>query len=135
VAHQGRSPADESLALHLASGMTVEAAAQAAGVSRRTATRRLTEEGFRKRVDELRGELLDRSLRIVVGGMANAGEVLRSLLASESEAIKLRAAKELIDAGVKLRAAVEQQRQIEELVADMKKLKGQDVSPTPPTPA
>ena len=51
MGHQGRRRADDQLRLALACGATVEAAAKKAGVSVRTAHRRLTCPAFRRSVE------------------------------------------------------------------------------------
>src|SRR5262245_44873865 len=61
VAHRGRAEADEVLALGLASGLTIQAAAQHSAVARRTARRRLTDPAFRARVNALRAALVDQA--------------------------------------------------------------------------
>jgi hypothetical protein len=62
MAGSGRRNADEALALALAGGQTLRAAAAAAKVAERTATRRMADPAFRQRVAELRGDMVQRSL-------------------------------------------------------------------------
>jgi hypothetical protein len=107
VAHRGRRNADEALALALATGQTLRAAAEATGVGERTATRRVAEPGFRRRVGELRAEMTSRALGRMADGMADAADVLRQLLNAESESVRLGAARSLLELGVKLRESVE----------------------------
>ena len=107
MAHRGRQNADEALALALATGETLRLAADAAGIGERTATRRWADPAFRRRVSELRGDMTGRALGRLADGMSEAADVLRQLLAAESEAVRLRAAVELLQLGVKLREATE----------------------------
>jgi hypothetical protein len=107
MAGSGRRNADEALALALATGQTLRAAAEATGIGERTATRRTAEPGFRRRVNELRAEMTSRALGRMADGMADAADVLRKLLNADSESVRLGAARSLLELGVKLRESVE----------------------------
>jgi hypothetical protein len=108
VAGSGRKNADEALALALAAGQTLRSAAEAAGVSERTATRRSGDPAFRRRVGELRADMVARSLGRMADGMSDAADVLRELLAPGTPpAVRLGAARSLLELGVKLRDSVE----------------------------
>src|SRR5262249_42718410 len=56
-AENGRRRGDNALLLALASGQTVRDAARLAGIGERTATRRLADPAYRRRVAELRAEI------------------------------------------------------------------------------
>ena len=58
MAGMGRHGADESLALALSTGQTLADAARAAGVWERTARRRWADPDFRRRVADLRGQVI-----------------------------------------------------------------------------
>ncbi len=107
MAHRGRRNADEALALAVAAGQTLRDAAAAANVSERTAARRWADRDFRRRVNALRGEMVQRSLGRMADGMAEAAGVLRALLAAESESVRLGAARSMLELSVKLREAVD----------------------------
>jgi hypothetical protein len=107
VAHRGRRNADEALALALATGQTLRAAAEATGIGQRTVTRRWADPDFRRRVGELRAEMTSRALGRMADGMADAADMLRQLLSAESESVRLGAARSLLELGVKLRESVE----------------------------
>jgi hypothetical protein len=116
VAGSGRKNADEALALALAAGQTLRVAAEAAGVSERTATRRWADLGFRRRVAELRGDMVARSLGRMADGMAEAADVLRALLAAGTPpAVRLGAARALLELGTKLRESVELEERLQAL--------------------
>lgn len=115
MAGSGRRNADEALALALASGKTVRDAAAELGIGERTAARRLVDLAFRARVNELRGEMVSRALGRMADGMTEAADTLRGLLHAESEAVKLGAARSLLEIGVKLREAVELEAEVKEL--------------------
>ena len=117
MAHRGRRNADEALALAVAAGQTLRNAAVAVGVSERTAARRWADPAFRRRVSQLRGEVVQRALARLADGMTEAADVLRQLLAAESEAVRLGAARSLLELGVKLREPVELEERLAALEA------------------
>jgi hypothetical protein len=101
------------LALALAAGLTVDAAAERAGVSVRTAHRRLADAAFRRRVGELRGHMVTRALGKLADGMTEAGDVLRALLGPDTPpAVRLGACRAMLELGVKLRESVELQERL-----------------------
>jgi hypothetical protein len=104
----GRRKGDDALALALASGQTLRDAATAAGIGERTATRRWGDAAFRRRVDELRADLVARALSRLADGMTEAADVLRALLAAGTPpAVRLGAARSLLELGCRLRESVE----------------------------
>jgi hypothetical protein len=115
VAHGGRKKADEALAVALAAGQTQRAAADSAKVSERTAARRWADSDFRRRVAELQHEMIGRCLGRMADGMAEAADVLRSLLTAESESVRLGAARAMLELGVRVRDTVELERRVREL--------------------
>lgn len=115
MAHRGRRNADEALALAVATGQSLRVAAQTAGIGERTASRRWADPIFRGRVNELRGELVQRSLGRLADGMSEAADVLRGLLAAESESVRLGAARSVLELGVRLRESVELEQRLRDL--------------------
>ena len=115
MAGSGRRNADEALALALATGQTLRGAAAANGIGERAATRRMADPAFRRRVGELRGEMVSRALGRMADGMADAADKLRELLAAESESVRLGAARALLELGTKLRESVELADRVDEL--------------------
>jgi hypothetical protein len=98
--------------LALACGDTVQAAAQTAGVSERTAYRRLTDPGTRRRVGELRADMVQRTLGKQADSAAEAADTLRKLLTAESDTARLGAARSILELGTKLRESVELEEQL-----------------------
>lgn len=98
----------ETLILALACGATVEAAARQSGVSDRTVYRRLNEPRFRARVREARAEMVKRAAGMLT---AAAGESVRTLLALQKDsvtpAVRLGAARAVLELGIKVREMVE----------------------------
>jgi hypothetical protein len=107
MAENGRGNRDAALLAALAAGSTVRQAAQQAGVSERTAHRRLADDTFRRRVTELRGEMVARALGKMADGMAEAADTLRQLLRAESETVRRGACRAALELTVKLRETVE----------------------------
>jgi hypothetical protein len=106
VASGGRKNADEALALALATGQTLACAAQAAGVSERTAARRWAGPAFRRRVSELQSEVVARAQGKTADGMAEAADVLRALLSARSDTVKLGACRALLEMGTRIHESV-----------------------------
>ena len=117
MAHRGRLPADERLAVELASGKTVRDAASVAGVAERTAHRRLNDPEFRARVTSLRDEMVSRAAGRLADGMAAAADVLREQLAGTDEGIRHKAAVKLIELGLKVTELAELESRVSELEA------------------
>jgi hypothetical protein len=122
VAHRGRKSADDLLVLALATGATGDEAAQAAGVSPRTVARRVNDHALMSRVAALRSEMVSRACGRLADAMAAAADVLRRLLASADEGVQIRAARAVLELGLKAREAEEIEarvRELEERVAEV----------------
>lgn len=108
-----RAPEGEGLVLALACGATVEAAARQCGVSDRTVYRRLEDPAFKARVQEVRGEMVRRSAGLLT---AAAGQAVQTLLALQREAmppaVRLGAARAVIELGLKVREVAELEARI-----------------------
>jgi hypothetical protein len=98
---KGRRPADDLLAAGVAAGLSVQAAARKAGVSERTARRRMAEDGFRERVAELRQEVVRQSLGLAAEGLVDGLVTLRQLCRqAEGDGVRLGAARSLVEIGL-----------------------------------
>src|SRR5262245_17224870 len=115
MAENGRRKGDAALVLALASGQTVRDSARAAGVGERTATRRLADADFRRRVIETRAALVERATGQMADAMSAAAEALRKLLEARSEAVRLGAARAVLELGMKLRESAELEQRLDEL--------------------
>lgn len=90
---------DDALVVALASGATVTLAARKAGLSDRTARRRLADAAFRLRVSGARSELVRRAVGKLAGAGALAVKTLRTLAKdATSEQVRLGAARALLEA-------------------------------------
>ena len=115
MAEIGRRKGDAALLLALAGGQTLRDAAASAGIGERTATRRVAEPEFRRRVAELRGEMVGRALGRMADGMTDAADTLRALLQAEGESVRLGAARSILELGNKLRESVELEERLSAL--------------------
>jgi hypothetical protein len=115
MAASGRKSADAALALALAAGLAVEAAAGQAGVSARTAYRRWADPAFQQRVAELRADMVQRALGKLADGAAAAVDTLRKLLQAKADTVKLGAARSILEQCNKLREAVELEQRLQAL--------------------
>jgi hypothetical protein len=94
----GKRNCDEGLVVALAGGASVSAAAAHAGVSDRTARRRLADPAFRTRVDEARGELVRQAVGRLSAIGVLAGDTLEGLIkGAASEAVRLGAARAVLE--------------------------------------
>jgi hypothetical protein len=127
---RGKRKADDALLLALACGATVENAARTSGLSARTAHRRLAEQPFRQRLQDLRTEMTQRT-----GGMLTAAglEAVKTLVTLQDGAIpaavRLGAARSVLEFGIKARETNE----LAQRIAALENQVGSD-SPKPPTP-
>jgi hypothetical protein len=115
VTRASRRIADEQLAAELAAGKTIREAAAAAGVSLRTAKRRLNEPEFKKRIMDVRAAAVANATAIVFSGMNEAASVLKQLVSHKDPRIQERAAVKVIELGMKLNAVTELERRLEQL--------------------
>lgn len=113
-----------ALALALASGMSVPAAAEQAQVCERTVRRRLAKPGFRRFVARLRGQMLEAALGRMAENMTRAADKVARLLDSADEAVALRAARTLMSLGLRLRDSVELADRIHEIERELARKKG-----------
>jgi hypothetical protein len=104
MAHTGRKSADDALAVAIACGSTVEAAAVKAGVSPRTATKRMADPAFQRRLAQVRAEMVGRATAMLT---AAAMEAVKTLLDLQGKTVaasaRLGAAKAVLEIGNRLR--------------------------------
>lgn len=94
----GRHNADTLLVSNLAVGHTYAAAAEAAGVSERTARRRMNDPIFRFQVEEARAEMLTRAVELASEAAVDAvGTLTRLMQSGRSEPVQLRAATTVLE--------------------------------------
>jgi hypothetical protein len=113
-----REAQDEQLVLHLARGLSRQAAAKAVGLSKRTVYNRLADPAFRGRVDTRRRELVDDAIGLLAGAARFAVRRLIQLAKSTNEPVALGAARGLLSELVR----VETHAKLEAEVAELRRL-------------
>jgi hypothetical protein len=98
-----RSRSDELLLGALAAGSPVDQAAETAGISVRTAYRRLADPGFARRLAQARDELISSALGELVECASEAVATLRALLQAKDERVRLGAARSTLEQLLRLR--------------------------------
>jgi hypothetical protein len=121
----GRHSADESLALALSTGQTIIDAARAAGVSERTARRRIADPDFRRRVADLRGEVIAQAASRLAAAMTHAADRLVQLVDSPDPRAALAAAKAVVGLGLLAREKVDNETLLRELEAKLEQIESQ----------
>jgi hypothetical protein len=102
----------------LATGQSAGKAAEAVGVSQRTATRWLTAPDFRQRLDDLLTQFLGDTMRRLNSDQRRAARTLRKLLSSGNDAVKLGAARSILESAAALRAVVSVEERLRKLEQD-----------------
>jgi hypothetical protein len=121
----GKHGADESLALALSTGQTIADAARAAGVSERTARRRWADPDFRRRVADLRGEVIAQAASRLAAAMTRAADRLALLVDSPDHRTALAAAKAVVGLGLLAREKVDSEGLVRELEAKLEQIESQ----------
>ncbi len=116
MAQRGRRNADHKLLMAFACGATVESAARQAGVSESTAHRRLEDPTFRQQLQAMRADLVQRTAGALT---AASTESVRTLLElqkpSAPPAVRLGAARSILEIGIKLREAADLEERLSAL--------------------
>ena len=118
VADSGSPLGGDSFALAIASGTSVREAAASAGVSERTAYRRLGDPAFRRRVSEIRASFLNQAVGLLSEAANEAVSTLKALLTARAESVRLSAARAILELGPKLR----EQAELEERVTALERV-------------
>lgn len=104
----GKKYADDALLLALACGASPEAAAQKAGVSLKTAYRRLADPAFKARLDAARADMVSRATAMLTAAAMEAVKTLLDLQGQKQPpAARLGAAKAVLEIGSRLRTEVD----------------------------
>ena len=100
-----RQGAERVLLQALACGATVENAARKAGMSERTAYRRLKDPTFLERLEQLRAQMVQRTAGMLTGAGMGAVKVLVDLQndAAVPAGVRRRSARDVLDMGLKFR--------------------------------
>ena len=116
MARKGRSKTDEPLLLALACGASVEGAARQTGASERTIYRRLADPKFRRRLDSLQSEMMQRSAAMLTaGGVDSVKTLLELQKAPTPPAVRLGAARTVLEMRIKMRELLDLEQRLEAL--------------------
>jgi hypothetical protein len=111
--------------LALACGATVEAAARQAGVSESTAHRRLAEAEFRRELQALRADMVQRTAGALTAAATEAVRTLLELLRSSTPfAVRLGAARSVLEIGLRLREVTDLEERLSALEGQIAALAG-----------
>jgi hypothetical protein len=105
----------------LASGASVKEAARLTGIGERTAHRRLEDPIFQERISDMRSEFLSAAVGRLSETAMEAANTLRDLLNSQSDSVRLSAARAILEFAPKLRESVELERRMTEIEAEVLK--------------
>jgi len=113
--------ADQTLLQALACGATVENAARKAGISERTAYRRLNNPAFVQQLDQLRAEMVQRTAGMLTGAGLGAVKTLVDLQqdASVPPATWRGAARDVLQLAIKYRETAELEQRVAALEAGL----------------
>lgn len=118
-----RKKGEDALLLALACGASVEAAARQCQLTERTVYRRLQEPAFNAKLRDMRSDMVKRAAGML---SAAATEAVRTLLSLQKEsapaAVRLGAARAVLELGIKVRELAELETRIAELEAILKAL-------------
>jgi hypothetical protein len=101
------SPKQERVALLIATGRSIKAAATEADCGERTAHTWLEDPRYRMLVSELRGRMFDEAVGRLAEATNDAVGTLRKLLDDDNSTVRLRAALGILDTAVRMRQYVE----------------------------
>jgi hypothetical protein len=117
MAHRVGKAADEVLLQALAWGATVENAARKAGISERTAYRRLNDPSFVQRLEQLRADMVQRTAGMLSGAGMGSVKVLVDLQndVSVPAGVRRRSARDVLELGLRFRETTAWERRLDAL--------------------
>jgi DNA-binding LacI/PurR family transcriptional regulator len=106
---------DEALIAALAEGKSIAEVAKTAGVSERTVFRRLADPEFQEKWRKANKEIRNQARSYVANLTWKAASTIGSLLESQSEQVRLRAARTVLEFGSRIRSEEEVEVRLEAL--------------------
>ena len=127
--------ADRALLQALACGATIEHAARKAGVSERTAYRRLDDPAFREHLDQLRADMVQRTAGLLTGAGMGSVKTLVDLQndVAVPPGVRRRSARDVLEMGRKFREIAELEQRLAAVEQRLTSAAGQ--APEYPDPA
>ena len=127
MAQRGKKNSDQKVLLALACGATVESAARQAGVSESTVYRRLEDAEFRRQLQTLRDDMVQRASGMLTAASMESVKTLIVMQGSSTPpAVRLGAARSALEIGIKLREVAD----LGERVKALEEQLGMAVPPT-----
>ncbi len=125
--------ADRTLLQALACGATVENAARKAGMSERTAYRRLDDPVFLNQLEQLRADMVLRTAGMLTGAGMGAVKVLVELQndAAQPAAVRRRSARDVLEMGLKFREIAQLEQRLAAIEAQMAGVPGLQLEQPP----
>ncbi len=125
--------ADRILLQALACGATVENAARKAGMSERTAYRRLDDPVFLGQLEQLRAEMVLRTAGMLTGAGMGAVKVLVELQndAAQPAGVRRRSARDVLEMGLKFREIAQLEQRLAAIEAQMAGVPGLQLEQPP----
>lgn len=105
-----QTPNHQKILMALATGHSQAEVARVVGVNVRTVKRYVADPLFRAELEEAKRELVAQICASMVDASTSAVGTLKELLASRDEWVKLKAAKEILDASLRYREAEQESR-------------------------
>ena len=128
----GKVRQDDDLMEQLARGESIRRAARLTGFSERSAHRRMADPAFRLRIQEARAAAIENTSARLSHASNEAALTLKHLLTSESDAVRLGAARAILDTSMRYREAIDFESRLSALETAAKKEAADDQSaPTP----
>lgn len=116
MAESHRKKNEDALLLALACGATVESAARQCDLSERTIYRRLQDKEFQTQLHRVRADMVSRTAAMLTAaGLESVRTLLELQKGTAPPAIRLGAARAILEIGLKLREVADLQVQIDEL--------------------
>jgi hypothetical protein len=110
---------EDTFILGVASGRTLTEAAKQAGISHITAQRRMADPSVRRRISELRSEMLQSAMGRISGTLTEAVDTLRKLLKAKTDTVKLGAARALLEYGLRFRETLDLEERLAQVEAQL----------------
>ena len=120
----GTPEKDTTLALALASGISIADAAAQADVGRTTVYRKLENPEFRRLVAEYRDRLISTALGRITDNMTRAAEALAQMIDSPEPHIRIRAIRTLFSFGMRMRDSIDLNTRMREVELELARKQG-----------
>lgn len=115
---------DSLLAIAIASGTSISDVAAQADIDRSTVYRKLENPEFKRLVAEYRDRLIATALGRIADNMTRGADVLAQMLDCPKEHLRMRAARQLISLGLRMRDSVDLTTRMREVEVELARRQG-----------